>query len=390
MEWIKRMNLKKALFTITFFSSLTAVILSGITVWLCEELSTSIAPQGVEVEIYESPFGINVTRRPNPTASAAGLAKFISVLQLILPILFFLTALVVTSTLFYRWKLKEPIMVLTNGAAHIMDNDLDFSIEAGNDDELGQLCAAFETMRRSLLINNRKLWHQTEEQKRLNAAFSHDLRNPITVLKGSVKMAIQCVNQEDGENIERVKNKQLMENLVRIENYAGRIERYVETMSNVQRLEQVQIEKVPVDSHVIIRELEKTLSFVVSDSGKQLVFKGNTAVGKAIFIDQSVLMQITENLVSNAIRFAKQTVSVAILIETDKLTLTVNDDGIGFPEKLLKNGIQPFGKGNEDAEHFGMGLYICELLCRKHGGELKIRNDSFGAAVDAVLKISQF
>lgn len=217
----------------------------------------------------------------------------------------------------------------------------------------------------------------------MNAAFSHDLRNPITVLKGSVKMAIECVNKE-----ESTRNKQLMENLLRTKNYAGRIERYVETMSRVQRLEQVQIEKVTIDSNVIIAEMEKTLRFVVSDSGKELVFQSSPAVRKDILIDQSVLMQITENLVSNAVRFARQKILVAFLIEKDKLTITVKDDGSGFPEKLLKNGVQPFQKGNEDAEHFGMGLYICELLCKKHGGELKIRNDSFGAAVDAVLSIS--
>lgn len=383
MEWIKHMSLKKALFTITFFSSFTAAVLSGIAVWLCGKVSKSIAPQGVEVEVHESQLGIKVTEIPAPAAQAAGMAKFISVLQLVLPILFFLTALIITVTLFYHWKLREPLEILTGGAARIMDNDLDFSVEIKNDDELGQLCAAFETMRRSLLKNNRKLWYQAEEQKRLNAAFSHDLRNPITVLKGSVKMAIECVNRE-----ESTRDKQLMENLLRTKNYAGRIERYVETMSRVQRLEQVQIEKVTIDSNVIIAEMEKTLRFVVSDSGKELVFQSSPAVRKDILIDQSVLMQITENLVSNAVRFARQTVLVAFLIEKDRLTITVKDDGSGFPEKLMKNGVQPFQKGNEDAEHFGMGLYICELLCKKHGGELKIRNDSFGAAVDAVLSIS--
>ena len=45
------------------------------------------------------------------------------------------------------------------------------------------------TMRQTLLKSNRELWRQSEEQKRLKAAFPHDLRNPITVLKGSIEMA---------------------------------------------------------------------------------------------------------------------------------------------------------------------------------------------------------
>lgn len=141
----------------------------------------------------------------------------------------------VTASLFYRWKLKEPLAVLMDGTNRMMENDLDFIIPAVSGDELEQLCVTFETMRQSLLNSNRELWRQTEERKRLNAAFSHDLRNPITVLKGSAKMAKQCADCGN--------TPQLMDNLERMEAYTGRIERYVETMSKVQRLEQVQLEK---------------------------------------------------------------------------------------------------------------------------------------------------
>lgn len=64
----------------------------------------------------------------------------------------------------------------------------------GSDDELGQLCAAFETMRKELLKSNQELWRQAEERKRLNAVSSHDLRNPITVLKGTVKLLRQALS----------------------------------------------------------------------------------------------------------------------------------------------------------------------------------------------------
>ena len=70
----------------------------------------------------------------------------------------------------------------------------------------------------------------------------------------------------------------------------------------------------------------------------------------------------------------------------------VNEAGIrfyqDFCDELLKNGIQPFRKGTEEAEHLGMGLYICDLLCRKHGGTLKIANTDIGAVASAILKIS--
>ena len=69
------------------------------------------------------------------------------------------------------------------------------------------------------------------------------------------------------------------------------------------------------------------------------------------------------------------------------LKLSVTDDGCGFPAALIKNGIQPFQKGSEDTEHFGMGLYICNLLCQRHGGSISIQNNEIGATVSATLKI---
>lgn len=260
----------------------------------------------------------------------------------------------------------------------MMENDLDFTIPSVSGDELGQLCVAFETMRQSLLNSNRELWRQTEERKRLNAAFSHDLRNPITVLKGSAKMAKQCADSGN--------TPQLMDNLERMEAYTGRIERYVETMSKVQRLEQVQPEKVTFDTAALSADLEKALGFSAADHGKQLYFHGLSA-GGTVTLDKGMLFQVAENLTTNALRFAKENVSVELSIEGENLKLEIADDGDGFPAEFLKNGIQPFRKGTEEAEHLGMGLYICDLLCRKHGGTLKIANTDIGAVASAILKI---
>lgn len=379
MEWIKRMNLKKALFTITFINLLIAAVLSCLTFWVCVKIHTSVPSDTIMLNIKS----MEVTRSPEPPAYAIWVMDVFSLLQIALPILIFVIAMLVNATLFYRWKLKEPLAVLMDGANRIMDNDLDFVVESKTGDELGQLCAAFETMRQSLLKNHRELWQQAEERKRLNAAFSHDLRNPVTVLKGSAKLARQCA--ADGET----HSEQLMDHLARIENYTQRIERYVEAMGNAQRLEQVQLKEAPVDSAALAEELKSALFFAASDSGKGLSFCSNCSTGQIsdIMLDKNVLFEIAENLVSNALRFAKQSVAVTLCIQSEMLILEVADDGNGFPDKLLKNGIQPFQKCGEEAAHFGMGLYICELLCRKHGGTLKIENLSAGAKATAVLRL---
>jgi len=371
------MSLKKSLFTLTFINLLLAVILSAAAFWGCIRLSATLDPSGVQIIVGAD--AITKTEFPEPTAGTVIAGNMLAVLQFGLPILFFIIALILTASLFYRWKLKEPLAILTDGANRMMENDLDFTIPAVSGDELGQLCVAFETMRQSLLNSNRELWRQTEERKRLNAAFSHDLRNPITVLKGSVKMAKQCADSGN--------TPQLMDNLERMEAYTGRIERYVETMSKVQRLEQLHPEKATLDTAALSADLEKALGFSAADHGKQLHFHGPSA-GGTVMLDKGMLFQIAENLTTNALRFAKENVSVELSIEGENVKLEVADNGDGFPAELLKDGIQPFRKGTEEAEHLGMGLYICNLLCCKHGGTLKIANTDTGAVVSAILKIS--
>lgn len=379
MERIKQMKLKKALFVMAFFNITIAFLLSLFIIWLCIELRSQIAPMG-EISINVSSAHV-ITQPQNSTAQAALLADMISLAQIILPILIYIIALLTTASIFYHLKLKEPLKILTEGAACIIDNNLDFTIETTSQDELGQLCTAFETMRKTLLENNYTLWRQGEERKRLNAAFSHNLRNPVTVLKGSIKLALK----NNIEDITTASNP-FTDNLLRMERYTNRIEQYVETMSSIQKLEDIRLQPELVKWDSLISELKNMLCFLREDTQKQIQFIP-AKYEKDILLDKSILFQIAENLVSNALRFATARIDILCSISNGKLLLSVTDDGCGFPEKLLQNGIQPFQKGNEDMGHFGMGLYTCELLCQKHGGNITLKNNPTGATVSIILTI---
>lgn len=380
MERIKQMSLKKALFTLTFINLFAATILSGFAFWACVQIKSQVAPHGIV--IYSDGALVPSVPLPEPSEQAKLLAGVFEVLQYVFPVLIFICSSFLTAVLFYNLKLKKPVEVLTNGANRIIANDLNFTVETDTSDELGQLCAAFETMRQTLVANHKELWRQAEERKRLNAAFSHELRNPITVLKGAVKLANQSIKSG------KASPKQVSENLQRIEGYTQRIEKYVEIMSGVQRLDQIPLGTKTIGWDSLLSELKQTVQLVGLESGKEIEFE---AVGSTdeLVIDQSVLLQIAENLVSNALRFARQTIHFTCAVSCETLELSVLDDGDGFPPALIQKGIQPFQKGHDGTDHFGMGLYICHLLCQKHGGALKIENTSNGAFVRATMKINK-
>ena len=85
----------------------------------------------------------------------------------IFPHMAYICSTILASFVYYRLKLKTPLRILSNAATRIAENDLDFTIRYDCDDEFGQLCDAFETMRHSLETNNLEIWHTSKTSSRL-------------------------------------------------------------------------------------------------------------------------------------------------------------------------------------------------------------------------------
>ena len=222
MEWLKNMSLKKSLFLLSVGCVLVSLILIFLVFSVCGAIRENYPTCGISFS-----FGGAETRLEPVTEEQQRVLSLLSGIEIFSCAVFPLTGLGIAGGLFYRIKLKRPIELLRDGTEHIRANDLNFSIPAVSTDELGQICAAFETMRLELLKTNKELWHQAEERKRLNAAFAHDLRNPITVLKGSLKLLRKGTPDE-----------QIID---RLQSYTLRIEQYVEAMSSIQRIEQMPV-----------------------------------------------------------------------------------------------------------------------------------------------------
>lgn len=288
--------------------------------------------------------------------------------------------IIVSTMLFYQKKIRKPLGALRMAAEKIAGNDLDFEIGYENRDELGELCLEFDRMKNQLTQNNRKMWRMVEDEQVLRAAIAHDIRTPLTVLKGYQEMMLEFL---PGETLDR---ETLLHMLCESMGQIERLERFLERMRAFSALEQQPLSCQPQTVEKLSEEIQKVGEILSREAKREFqIFAGSK--GKTLFLDRDLILEVADNLIGNGLRFAKRQVIVCVLEEESGLTLEVKDDGTGFDisEERAKQAFTTSGL-RDDMKHFGLGMYISELYCKKHDGFLTVENQSGGACVRAYFR----
>ena len=295
-----------------------------------------------------------------------------------LPVFYIAVGIGAAAAVYYRKKLREPITQLQNGVERIQEDNLDFHIEYDGDDELGRLCCSMEKMRRELRQKHKALWESLEQRKLLNASVSHDLRTPITVLKGYLDYLEKNIPQD------KLTEDMLLDTVSSMQGAVNRLELYVESVRDIEKIENIEIEKRSENVKLLLNELRSNVRQLAGN--KEIIISNDIAVDK-IQIDKGVFFRILENLLQNALRYAEKQVSINLSHKKDFLILTVKDDGKGFSAADLEKATTVFYSNDKEKQHFGIGLSVCKILCEKHGGLLYVGNQKEkGACVTAKLK----
>ena len=186
-----------------------------------------------------------------------------------LPPFTYLACFILAGLVFYRSKIRRPLMLLTASAGKIAASDLDFSIEYDRNDEMGLLCKAFEKMRSALEKNNREMWRQMNERKKLNAAFSHDLRTPLTVMEGHLGILQKYTPQG------RLGTDDVMQTYAAMAGQIERLKNYTYSMNTLQRLEDVPIVRKQLAAGDFTARLNNTAEMICGS--KKLSISDKTA-----------------------------------------------------------------------------------------------------------------
>lgn len=392
--WMSKASIPMAFMVCGFVCLAAALSLTKLTVWVAQigraeiedkyEMTVYIPPEDMvftdEVPLTESDDmalwqEVTLVDAEDFQDGDRQAYAFFGNLEDVAAILWYSVCLVLAALMFYHWKIKKPLSILNHAAQEIADNNLDFQIDDSGTDELGRLCHAFEIMRRELVQNNRNMWNAVEERKRLNAAFAHDLKTPLTVIQGHTDLLVH----ELGDHLEA--QPELLESIASIQKQVKRLNSYVSTMGDLGRLEDYQPRPQEIPAQRITEAVSETAQLLFPHG--KIEFH-SSITEQLLAMDLEAFLQIYENILSNAARYAKHKIVISLDREGDVLALSITDDGIGFSQKDLQYASAPYYRGEKhplgSTPHFGLGLYICHVLAEKLGGNLYLENSAEGGA----------
>lgn len=277
--------------------------------------------------------------------------------------------------LFYRNKLKTPLKMLSEASQRISANDLDFEITYDKSDEMGVLCGDFEKMRSELSGHKKKMWKMMEDEKILRSTIAHDIRTPITVIKGNLEIIEEFLPQN------KISDEKALQFVGGTINHVERLEHFIDVIKQINSLVDIEAEYKKTTYLELVEKMREIQERLCTKEKISHAFSCEERDDE-IKVDSMIVMEVEENLISNALRYAKEKIKVSLEIKQDYLYLMVEDDGKGFqesPQKLL----QAYYKSREESGdiHYGLGLYISKILCENHQGELVLKNSQDGGAL---------
>lgn len=390
MEKIKNLSLKKTILLYSVISLTIAFLLSGFTVHFAKNMQKGIWEKYIDYEDYSDLFiqygkkyEIEISR-PNQSQMKRldyHLSETCDFMETYSVLIFSVLGSVAAVFLFYKTKLKTPLQELKDASQMIADNELDFHVSYENKDEMGTLCKEFEIMRCALADNNRKMWRMIDDEKALRHAIAHDIRSPLSILRGYQEMLLEFISAES------IKTEDIMEILHTGMYQIDRIEHFTENIRKMSHLEQRELQCSAIKLSELAKKIETEAVMLSKREGK--LCKLETAQEQIVIkVDEELVLEVTDNLLENAVRYAEKSIALQIRKKDGFLIISVEDDGIGFVDTEEKV-TEPFYHKNlqDDLKHFGLGMYISRIFCEKHGGNLRIYNARQGGAhVEALFK----
>ena len=269
----------------------------------------------------------------------------------------------------YR-SIAVPLVKLRKATQNIKEGNLDFVLEVEGKDEFSQLCQDFEEMRKRLKESTEEKILMDKENKELISNISHDLKTPITAVKGYVEGIMDGV-ADTPEKMDRY--------IRTIYNKANEMDRLINELTFYSKIDTNRIPYTFNKIHIsdYFEDCVDELSVELESSGVSLTYFNYLEEDAVVIADAEQLKRVINNIVSNSLKYMdkpKGVINIRLRDVGDFIQVEIEDNGKGISARDLPYIFDRFyrtdSSRNSSTGGSGIGLSIVKKIIEDHGGKI--------------------
>ncbi len=269
----------------------------------------------------------------------------------------------------YR-SILHPLSKLQEATRKIRDGNLDFTLDVEEDDEIGQLCQDFEEMRIRLKENAEEKIQYDLENKELISNISHDLKTPITAIKGYVEGIMDGV----------ASSPERLDKYIRtIYNKANDMDRLIDELTFYSKIDTNKIPYTFSKIHVVdyFRDCAEEVGLDMESRNIEFGYFNYVDEDAVVIADAEQMKRVINNIIGNSVKYLdkkKGLITIRIKDVGDFIQVEIEDNGRGIAAKDLPYIFDRFyrtdASRNSSKGGSGIGLSIVRKIIEDHGGRI--------------------
>jgi len=283
--------------------------------------------------------------------------------------MFISIVLVLLVSIWFSRYISIPIRQLENAARHIAEGKTDQTLNLDRKDEFGTLADSLNRMAEKLRSDNLELKRLYQKQSQFFADITHEIRNPLHTIAGSLEM-LQIGNLDEHQKKKYLRTA---------ERQTQRIHRLFKDLVTLQRYDSDDqfIQKKRFDIKNAIQMIADPHESEAEDKKLQLKTDNSSFM---VYADPDKIEQVLENLLTNAIKFTNEgEIEISAARKGEQVIVEVKDTGIGISKEHLDRLYDRFYRTDKarsrDKGGTGLGLAVVKSILNAHGSDIHVESE---------------
>lgn len=264
--------------------------------------------------------------------------------------------------------LSREIAVLERTTEQIRMEELNFEMESSDIKEISNVLDSFAKLRKNLKDSLEQQWKLEESRRDQVAALSHDLKTPLTVLRGNAEL----LSETDLDEEQQMYSGNILHSAAEMQGYI----RMLLDINSARR--EFEIFRKESNPQVLMEEVVSQAKILVLEKsiGIEVDLRN---LPEQMALDESAFCRAVMNAFANAVEYTPDggKIKISGFEEDNHLAVCIEDSGRGFTEEEVKRAFEQFYQGDKSRNsklHYGMGLFIAKSVTEAHGGRIELGN----------------